>query len=101
MNSWTTAQFVVENRLHGGIDPQWLKKNVRDATLSVFEAQSPEDGAEEYLQGGELAIVRQLDPAKLRNKHGIGPGLRIRRDLEMFGLEAMLAVKPTAEWLIG
>jgi hypothetical protein len=99
--AWTNAQFVIENRLHGGIDPQWLKKNVRDATISVLDAQSLEDGAEEYLQGGGLAIVKKLDAAKLRDKHGIGPGLRIRRDLEKFRLEAMLAVKPAAEWLIG
>lgn len=98
---WAKAQFLIENRLHGQVDPQWLKKAAGSATISVLEAQSLEDGAEEYLQAGGLAIVKKLDPAKLRDKHGIGPAVRIRRDLEKFRLEAMQAVRPAAEWLIG
>ncbi|WP_371420028.1 hypothetical protein [Tardiphaga sp.] len=98
---WTAARFVVENRLHGNVDPKWLKAKAGDATVSSLEAQSLEDGAEGYLQAGGLAIVDQLNPNKLREAHGIGPGLRIRRDLAKFRLEAMRAVKPAAEWLVG
>ena len=75
---WTAAQFLVENRLHGQVDLQWLKKAAGGATISFLEAQSLEEGAEEYLQAGGLAIVKMLDPAKLRDKHGIGPAVRIR-----------------------
>jgi hypothetical protein len=98
---WTSARFVVENRLHGGIDPKWLKAKVGDAIVSSLDAQSLEDGAESYLQAGGLAIVNELNPNKLRDAHGIGPALRIRRDLAKFRLEAMRAVRPAAEWLVG
>ena len=69
--------------------------------VSSFDQQSLEDGADEYLQAGGLALITKLDPEKLRERHGIGPALRIRQDLEKFRLEAMLAVKPVAEWLVG
>jgi hypothetical protein len=98
---WTNAQFLIENRLHGEVDAQWLKKAAAGAQISSLDGQSLEDGAEEYLQAGGLAIVKKLVPAKLRDKHGIGPALRIRRDLEKFRLEAMQAVRPAAEWLVG
>lgn len=98
---WTAARFVVENRLHGGIDPKWLKAKVGDATVSSLDSQSLEDGAEGYLQGGGLAVVNALNAEKLREAHGIGPALRIRRDLAKFRLEAMRAIRPAAEWLVG
>jgi len=92
---------VIENRLHGSVDPKWLKAKAGDATVTSLEAQALEDGAEDYLQAGGLAIVDRLNPDKLREAHGIGPALRIRRDLAKFRLEAMRAVKPAAEWLVG
>jgi hypothetical protein len=98
---WTAARFVIENRLHGSVGPKWLKANVGDATVTSLEAQSLEAGAEDYLQSGGLAIVERLNPEKLREVHGIGPALRIRRDLAKFRLEAMQAVRPAAEWLVG
>jgi len=98
---WTKARFVIENRLHGSVDPKWLKAKAGDATVTSLEAQALEDGAEDYLQAGGLAIVDRLNPDKLREAHGIGPALRIRRDLAKFRLEAMRAVKPAAEWLVG
>lgn len=98
---WTTARFVVENRLHGAIDPQWLKSNAGDATLTSLDAQVLEEGAEDYLQSGGLAMVDRLNPKKLREVHGIGPAVRIQRDLAKFRIEAMRAVRPAAEWLVG
>lgn len=98
---WTTARFVVENRLHGNIDPQWLKSNAGDATLTSLDAQVLEEGTEDYLQSGGLAMVDRLNPKKLREVHGIGPAIRIQRDLAKFRLEAMRAVRPAAEWLVG
>lgn len=98
---WSKARFVIENRFHGAIDPAWLKKTANGAKASMFAHQSLEDGAEDYLQAGGLAMINRLDPAKLRAKHGIGPASRIRKDLERFRLEAMEAVRPAAEWLVG
>ncbi|XUJ36330.1 hypothetical protein ACQ5SK_15695 [Bradyrhizobium japonicum] len=98
---WTSARFVIENRLHGPIDPFWLHANVDGATLTSLDAQVLEDGAEDYLQSGGLAIVDRLNPKKLREVHGIGPAIRIQRDLAKFRLEAMRAVYPAAEWLVG
>lgn len=98
---WAKSRFLIENRFHGNIDPAWLKQAAGAAKVSVFAHQSLEDGAEEYLQAGGLAIITKLDPAKLRTKHGIGPAARIRKDLERCRLEAMQAVRPAAEWLVG
>jgi len=98
---WTKARFVVENRLHGAIDPSWLTSNTGDATITSMDAQVLEEGAEDYLQSGGLAIVDRLSPKKLREAHGIGPAIRIQRDLAKFRLEAMRAVRPAAEWLVG
>jgi len=61
---WTKARFVVENRLHGSVDPKWLKAKVGDATVSSLEAQALEDGAEDYLQAGGLVVVDRLNPDK-------------------------------------
>lgn len=98
---WAKSRFLIENRLHGGVDAAWLKTVGNGAEVSSFEQQSLEDGADEYLQAGGLSVIAKLDPAKLREKHGIGSALRIRKDLERFRLEAMQAVRPAAEWLIG
>jgi hypothetical protein len=98
---WAKGRFIIENRFHGSVDPAWLKKISDGAKVSVFDHQALEDGAEEYLQGGGLAMITKLDPAKLRGKHGIGPAARIRKDLERFRLEAMRAVRTAAEWMVG
>lgn len=98
---WSMKRFLIENRLHGAIDPSWLKKAGDGATVTSFEQQTLEEGADEYLQAGGLAGIGKLDPEKLRQSHGIGSALRIRKDLERFRLEAMQAVRPAAEWLVG
>lgn len=97
---WAKARFIVENRLHGAVDTAWLKKTADGAAVSFFAQQSLEDGAEQYLQAGGLALISKLDPAKLRDKHGIGAAARIRKDLERLRLDAMQAVRPAAEWLV-
>jgi hypothetical protein len=99
--AWAKARFIIENRLHGPVDTGWLKKAADGAKVSSFAEQALENGTEEYLQGGGLAVIAKLDPVKLRSKHGIGPAARIRKDLERFRLEAMQAVRPAAEWLVG
>lgn len=98
---WAKALFLIENRLHGAVLPSLLKKMTDGAEVSSFDQQSLEEGADEYLQAGGLSTISKLDPAKLREKHGIGSALRIRKDLERFRLEAMQAVRPAAEWLVG
>jgi len=98
---WAGTRFLIENRLHGPISETLLKKVADGATVSSFEHQALEQGADEYLQAGGLASIGRIDPAKLRTAHGIGAGLRIRKDLERFRLEAMQAVRPAAEWLVG
>ncbi|UPK39527.1 hypothetical protein IVB18_21275 [Bradyrhizobium sp. 186] len=99
--SWTAAQFLIENRLHENVDADWMRKNSKGVTVSSFEQQMLEKGAEEILQDGGLGSIKRIDPEKLRARHGIGPGLRIQKDLERFRRDAMEAVRPAAEWLIG
>src|SRR5260370_10808277 len=98
---WAKALFFIENLLHAPLPSNSLKKMSDGVEVSSFEQQSLEDGADEYLQAGGLSTIAKIDPAKLREKHGIGSALRIRKDLERFRLEAMQAVRPAAEWLIG
>jgi hypothetical protein len=98
---WANARFLIENRLHGAVDAAWLKKSGDGAKVSSFDQQTLEEGADKYLQAGGLLAIAKLDSAKLREKHGIGSALRIRKDLERFRLEAMQAVRPAAEWLVG
>ena len=98
---WANARFLIENRLHGAVDAAWLRKSGDGAKLSSFDQQSLEEGADKYLQAGGLSTIANLDSAKLREKHGIGSALRIRKDLERFRLEAMQAVRPAAKWLVG
>ena len=98
---WANARFLIENRLHGAVDAAWLKKSGDGAKVSSFDEQTLEEGADKYLQAGGLLAIAKLDSAKLREKHGIGSALRIRKDLERFRLEAMQAVGPAAEWLVG
>jgi hypothetical protein len=97
---WANGFFLIENRLHGAVAPSLLKKLTDGVEVSSFDQQSLEEGADQYLQAGGLSNIAKLDPAKLREKHGIGSALRIRKDLERFRLEAMLAVRPAAQWLI-
>jgi hypothetical protein len=99
--SWASAQFMIENRLHENVDPEWLKKHNKAVTATSFEQQVLEKGADEILQTGGLASIAQIDPVLLREKYGIGPALRIQKDLERFRKEAMDAVRPAAEWLVG
>lgn len=98
---WAKTRFLIENRLHGNVDPSSLKKVTDGAIVTSFEQQTLEDGADQYLQAGGLSMIAKLDPEKLREKHGLGSALRIRKDLERFRLEAMQAVRPAAEWLVG
>jgi hypothetical protein len=98
---WTKARFVIENRLHEPVDPAWLKMVTDGVTVTSFDRQSLEKGADQYLQDGGLVSIAKLDQSKLRERHGIGSALRIQKDLERFRKEAMVAVLPAAEWLVG
>ena len=95
-----TATFVLENRLHGPIEPKTLAAIVGRRPVSVLEEFSLEDRALPLLQGGGLASVPLLDAKKLNERHGIALGARIRRDLTALRLGAMQAVRQPAEWLV-
>lgn len=94
------VRFMVENRLHGEVDAKALAKVADGATLTSFALQVMEEKAVDFLQGGGLASIPQLDAAKLNKVHGLALGSRIRRDLTRFRLEAMQAIEPAAHWLV-
>ncbi|MCY1644083.1 hypothetical protein [Methylorubrum sp. SL192] len=98
---FAAARFLVENRLRGEVDAKTLAKIGAGATATALAEQVMEDKAVEILQAGGLASIPQLDAAKLNERHGLALGSRIRRDLTRFRAEAMAAVKPAAEWLVG
>lgn len=98
---FAAARFVVENRLRGEVEAKTLAKIGTGATVTALAEQVMEEKAVEILQAGGLASIPQLDSAKLTERHGLALGSRIRRDLTRFRAEAMQAVKPAAEWLVG
>lgn len=95
------VRFVLENRLHGPVDPETLAQIAGRLPVSVLEEFILEEQAMPLLQGGGLASVPLLDTKKLNERHGIALGARIKRDLKALRLGAMQAVRKPAEWLVG
>ena len=98
---FASVRFVVENRLRGEVDAKTMAKIAGGVTVTALAEQVMEEKAVEILQAGGLASIPNLDAAKLNDRHGLALGSRIRRDLTRFRAEAMAAVKPAAEWLVG
>ncbi|MCB8839362.1 hypothetical protein [Aurantimonas sp. VKM B-3413] len=96
-----TKRFVVENRLHGPVEPVELKKIADGGLVTVLDEQVMEDKAAELLQKGGLASIPKLDTAALTKEFGLPLGSRIRRDLTRTRLKTMEAVEPAARWLVG
>lgn len=98
---FASARFILENRLRGEVDAKTLSKLGSGTTVTMLAEQVMEEKAVEILQAGGLASIPQLDAAKLNQHHGLALGSRIRRDLSRFRAEAMAAVLPASEWLVG
>lgn len=96
-----SARFLIENRVRGEIDGKMIGKIADGATVTMLGEHIMEEQAVALYQAGGLASIPKLDAGKLNDKHGLALGSRIRRDLTRFRLEAMEAVKPAAEWLVG
>jgi hypothetical protein len=97
---WTTARFLVENRIHGTIDPKVLAKVGSSATVTCLMNQVMDGTAAAILQAGGLAPIAKLEAKALNEKFGIAQGSRIRRDLTRTRLEVMQAVRLAGEWLV-
>jgi len=97
---WTTVRFLIENRIHGEIDPKVLLKFGSGATVTSLMGQVMDDKAAAILQAGGLASIAKLDAKALNEKFGIAHGSRIRRDLTRTRLEVMQAVRLAGEWLV-
>jgi hypothetical protein len=97
---WTTARFLIENRIHGDIDPKILLKIASGALVTCLMKQVMAENAATILQAGGLASISKLDAKVLNEKFGIAQGSRIRRDLTRVRLEVMQAVRLPAEWLV-
>ena len=99
---WAKALFLIENLLHGAAIPNLSAQLTEDITMTSFQDYTAmEPGADEYLQAGGLATIPKLDEVKLREIHLIGSSGRIIEDLTELRNDAMNAVRPAAEWLIG
>jgi len=100
---WANALFLIENLLHGDALPSLTQQMLEGVKLSSFQNHKTkmEKEADKYLQAGGLAMIAKLDPAKLRQEHKLNLTNRIMLDLTAFRLDAMQAVRPAAEWLIG
>jgi hypothetical protein len=97
---WTTARFLIENRIHGDIDPKILLKIASGSLVTCLMKQVMAENAATILQAGGLASISKLDAKVLNEKFGIAQGSRIRRDLTRVRLEVMQAVRLPAEWLV-
>ncbi|MFC5420904.1 hypothetical protein ACFPOB_15200 [Bosea eneae] len=98
---FASARFLIENRVRGEVDGKALGKIADGAALTMLAEHVMEEQAVALYQAGGLASIPRLDAGKLNERHGLALGSRIRRDLTRFRLEAMEAVKPAAEWLVG
>jgi hypothetical protein len=97
---WATARFLIDNRVHGDIDPKILLKIASGARVTCLMKQVMDKNAAAILQAGGLASIARLDANALNAKFGIAQGSRIRRDLTRTRLEVMQAVRLAAEWLV-
>jgi len=97
---WAKALFLIENRIHGPVDPKVLSKFGSSATVTCLMNQVMDDKAAAILQAGGLASIAKLDANALNEKFGIAQGSRIRRDLTRTRLEVMQAVRLPAEWMV-
>jgi hypothetical protein len=97
---WATARFLIENRIHGDIDPKILLKIASGSLVTCLMKQVMAENAATILQAGGLASISKLDAKVLNEKFGIAQGSRIRRDLTRVRLEVMQAVRLPAEWLV-
>jgi hypothetical protein len=100
-DGFASARFIVENQLQGPVDPGPLAKVAGKLPVTVLRYQTLEAPAAAILQTGGFASIAKLDPAKLTKEHGLAMAGRVRRDLTRFRQEAIDAVKPAAEWLVG
>lgn len=99
--SFAASRFLVANQFQGELGEEQLGRLAEGAKVKSLAEQAMEKDAVELLQAGGLASISRLDPAKLNERHGIAKSARIRRDLTRFRAEAMEAVSPAAEWLVG
>ncbi len=97
---WAKARFVIENRLHGEIDPALLAKIADNSPITTFSEHVMELEAVDILQSGGLVSIPDIDPAKLYADFGIALSTRILGDLNKFRDDAMNSVRPAAEWLV-
>lgn len=97
---WATARFLIDNRVHGDIDPKILLKIASGARVTCLMKQVMDENAAAILQAGGLASIAKLDAKALNEKFGIAQGSRIRRDLTRIRLEVMQAVRLAGEWMV-
>lgn len=95
------TRFLIENRLHGEVEPKSLAKIADGATVTILAEHAMEDHAVAVLQAGGLASIPKLDIAKLIDRHGVALGSRVHADLTRLRADTMEAVLPAAKWLIG
>ncbi len=95
------ARFLVENRLHGEVEAKAIAKIADGATVTMLDHHAMEDQAVAMLQAGGLAKIPELDIAKLIDRYGLALGSRVHGDLKRLRADAMTAVLPAAEWLVG
>lgn len=95
------ARFLIENRLHGEVDAKAIAKIADGANVTMLAEHVMEEQAVAVLQAGGLASIPKLDVAKLIDRHGLALGSRVHGDLKRLRADAMVAVLPAAEWLVG
>jgi hypothetical protein len=100
---WAKSLFLIENLLHGPAISNLPRQMTEGITTTSFinHLDKMDQNSDTYLQAGGLATIAKLDEAKLREAHGLGLSIRIMKDLKAFRDDAMDAVRPAAEWLIG
>ena len=96
---WTSARFVVENKLRGDIDPATLKKVAGDAEVTTLAKWEFEPRTVGFLQATGLYAIPGLKTSDFQKEYGFSEARRMVSDLKGFRLAVMEAVRPAAVWL--
>ncbi|MEG9528993.1 MAG: hypothetical protein MIL41_25025 [Hyphomicrobiales bacterium] len=97
------ATFVVHNPVQPDEPPiqgNLFGKGVSVTALPDYTVRLQAKGVE-LVKAGGLAGIPELDPKKLRAELGFSDGGTIYAQLKSFRLDAMRAVRPAAEWVVG
>ena len=105
---WATMQFIVANEHRGAVDRPRVENFARDALVTHLPSFAIPKQVRPLVDPLGFALIHEIDEEKLAQKLPDRNGnpnyvmaANVADTLTRFRLEAMRAVRPAAEWVIG